>query len=294
MIKISRLAFATFDSADPERLKEYYSTVIGLSPGTKEKGAISMASPVGQTSVVLKHGTDSKCSGLAFQTDPAIGLAEVVKTLKAHGVTAQQRTDAYPHIPESVIFEGVNGTPIELFNSSPPLAERTTLTGIAPIKLGHIAFYVLDINKCVEFYTKVLGFRVSDWMSDFFVFMRCGPDHHTCNFISGKQIRMHHIAFELKDWAHVQQACDWLAWNDLKLTWGPGRHGIGHNIFTYHRNPERQIVELFTELDVMSDESLGYFDPRPWHRDRPQRPKVWTPGDAANYWGDPAPPSHRE
>jgi hypothetical protein len=40
----------------------------------------------------------------------------------------------------------------------------------------------------------------------------------------------------------------------------------------------------------MKDEALGYFEPRPWHRDNPQRPKVW-PKDpsAANLWG-PMPP----
>ena len=69
------------------------------------------------------------------------------------------------------------------------------------------------------------------------------------------------------------------------IIWGPGRHGPGHNVYTYHRNPDDQIVEMFTELDKMLDESLGYFDPRPWHRDRPQAPKVWTmPTDI---WGPP-------
>ena len=43
---------------------------------------------------------------------------------------------------------------------------------------------------------------------------------------------------------------------------------------------------MFTELDKMLDESLGYFDPRPWHRDRPQKPKVWAKDpSAANLWG---------
>ena len=28
-----------------------------------------------------------------------------------------------------------------------------------------------------------------------------------------------------------------------------------------------------------------YFDPRPWHQDRPQRPKVWGPDTLRNYWG---------
>jgi hypothetical protein len=85
----------------------------------------------------------------------------------------------------------------------------------------------------------------------------------------------------------VKQACDLLYHHDLDLIWGPGRHGPGHNIFTYHLNPDGFTVELFTELDTMSNEGNGYFDPRPWHRDRPQRPKVWDPASirSRNFWG---------
>jgi hypothetical protein len=40
----------------------------------------------------------------------------------------------------------------------------------------------------------------------------------------------------------------------------------------------------------MKDEALGYFEPRPWHRDNPQRPKVWAKDpSASNLWG-PMPP----
>jgi hypothetical protein len=39
----------------------------------------------------------------------------------------------------------------------------------------------------------------------------------------------------------------------------------------------------------MADEELGYFEPRPWHRDRPQRPKTWV-GLPRDIWGvGPAP-----
>jgi hypothetical protein len=34
----------------------------------------------------------------------------------------------------------------------------------------------------------------------------------------------------------------------------------------------------------MKDEELGYFDPRPWHRDLPQRPKTWA-SDTSQIWG---------
>jgi hypothetical protein len=97
---------------------------------------------------------------------------------------------------------------------------------------------------------------------------------------------MHHIAFQLHDWAHVQKACDHLAKHNIPLLWGPGRHGAGHNIFTYHFDPDKQIVELFTELDSILNEHLGYFEPRPWHEDYPQRPKRWTnTQQAGNKWG---------
>ena len=155
-----------------------------------------------------------------------------------------------------------------------------------PHKLGHVAFHVADVKHITNFYCDVLGFRVSDWMGDFFSFLRCGPDHHTINLMETGSNRHFHTAFELRDWSHLQTACDYLSLNGYKLLWGPGRHGIGHNLFAYHRAPNGLITELFAELDRMKDEELGYFEPRPWHRDKPQKPKVW-PKDpyAANLWG---------
>src|SRR5690606_7863585 len=135
------------------------------------------------------------------------------------------------------------------------------------------------------------GFRVSDWIEDFFVFLRCGPDHHSLNFLRGNATRMQHIAFELKDVAHLQNACDVLGEKRIPILWGPLRHGPGHNIATYHRDVDDHIIDHFIELALMKDEDLGYYEPRPWHRDRPQRPKVWRlPPDI---WGLGPSPEYR-
>ena len=140
-----------------------------------------------------------------------------------------------------------------------------------------------------EFYVQVLGFRVSDWIGDFFVFMRCNADHHAVNFITGKNIEMHHIAFELRDFSHMQAACDLFGERKIPIIWGPVRLGPGHNVATFHRNHDDWVVEFYTELDQMKDEALGYFDPRPWHRDRPQRPKVWDRHEGSMWGLAPAP-----
>jgi catechol-2,3-dioxygenase len=144
----------------------------------------------------------------------------------------------------------------------------------------------LDPREIATFYERGLGFRVSDWIEDFFVFLRCGPDHHAVNFIKDERNTLHHVAFELKDFAHMQQACDVLGQQHIPLVRGPLRHGPGHNVAIYHANPDGLIVEFFIELDQMKDEELGYFEPKPWHRDFPQRPKTWTRKDGGTViWG---------
>jgi catechol 2,3-dioxygenase-like lactoylglutathione lyase family enzyme len=125
-----------------------------------------------------------------------------------------------------------------------------------------------------KFYCDVLGFRESDWMADFFSFLRCGPDHHTINLMETGSNRHFHTAFELRDWAHLQTACDYLSLNGYKLLWGPGRHGIGHNLFAYHRSPAG-LIPRPSPID-RANEGSSYSETRPWHRDNPQKPKVWA------------------
>jgi hypothetical protein len=71
------------------------------------------------------------------------------------------------------------------------------------------------------------------------------------------------------------------------------RHGPGHNVSIYHHNPDQHVVEFYIELDQMKDEELGYFEPRPWHRDLPQRPKVWRGEGSRSVWGPPPTEAYR-
>jgi catechol 2,3-dioxygenase-like lactoylglutathione lyase family enzyme len=199
-------------------------------------------------------------------------------------------SDSQPAIAKLLQFEDNKGTTIEVFRDHSPTGQGFAKSGIVPNKLGHVAFNVPNVRQAVDFYCKILGFRESDWMADFFAFLRCGPDHHSINLVRGSRAKIHHNAFELRDWGHIKEACDLLAGERIPLVWGPVRHGIGHNISTYHRNPDGGMIELFTELDRINDEGHGTWEPRRVHQEFPQRGKVWTDVPlAANMWGSPPP-----
>ena len=236
-------------------------------------------------SVVLCTGTQAQCVGVGFQLGLDDDLGAFERQVQGLGVKTQRKKDPDPSISEMLSFEDPKGTLIEVFKREAFSGQRYPVKGIVPHKLGHVAFHVTDVKHVTKFYCDVLGFRESDWMADFFSFLRCGPDHHTINLMQTGSNRHFHTAFELRDWGHLQTACDYLSLNGYKLLWGPGRHGIGHNLFAYHRSPAGLITETFAELDRMNEE-LGYFEPRPWHRDNPQKPKVWPKDPAAsNLWG---------
>ena len=286
MIRVRRIAHADFDTPDIDRQADYYTEILGLTLVAKEKDTAYLANTNDHHSVVLRRAAEARCTRIAFQLAPDADLAGFKAQVEAHGIKVASKKDPEPTIPEMLTFEDTKGTVMEVFRERQPAPQRFGEKGIVPLKLGHIAFNVVNVKKASDFYCDVLGFRVSDWMADFFVFLRCSPDHHTINLVDSKRSKMHHIAFELRNWGHLQTACDFLATKGYPLIWGPGRHGIGHNLFAYHRNPDGQIVELFAELDSINDEELGYFEPRPWHKDRPQKPKVWSKDpSASNIWG---------
>jgi len=271
-----------------QAMLDYYTGILGFELVEQTARTSYLRVGVDHHAVALhKTGEKPGLEHIAFQIDCEHPLAEVVKELSADGISARVQSDADPSIPELVSFSDCTGVRVELYAEVkyPPRIQKRS--GFAPRKFGHVAREVSDVQEACSYYTRRLGFRVSDWMGDFFVFMRCGPEHHTVNFIAAARPDLHHVAYEVNDWADIQKSTDLLGAHGIRLIWGPVRHGIGHNISAYHRDPDGNRVELFCELDLMLDERLGYFEPRPWHEDNPQRPKVWSPADyrTVSLWG---------
>ena len=283
MIRVHKIAHATYETPDLDKQTEYYTDILGLTAIAKEKDAVYLASTVDHHSVVLRRGAKAQCVSLAFQIPPDASLADFEKQVAGHGVKTERKKDPEPSISEMVSFADPKGTTMEVFKRDAFAHQKFTRKGIVPYKLGHVAFHVTDVKKFTKFYCDVLGFRESDWMADFFSFLPAvRPSHHQPDGDRFKSPLSHCV--RLRDWAHMHEACDFLSLNGYKLLWGPGRHGIGHNLFAYHRSPNGLITETFAELDRMSQE-LGYFEPRPWHRDAPQRPKLEKDPSASNLWG---------
>jgi catechol 2,3-dioxygenase-like lactoylglutathione lyase family enzyme len=285
MLQVKRAGHSTLTTPDLERTLDYFTRIVGLSLVAREKNTAILATKAGLEAIVLERGSTVGAPRLSFQIAPGSDPAEVMAALNKAGIKSERRTDITPGIREAVAFTDPKGTTLEIFSAFDFAPRDDNFNGVMPLKLGHVAYTCPDVQGVVKFYCDMLGFRVSDWRGDFFAFLRCSRDHHTVNFLRAPKTAVHHIAFEVRDWTDIKRASDFLAQSNIRLTWGPLRHIIGHNIAIYHENPDGVVVEFYCEMDQMYDEELGYFEPRPWHQDRPQRPKVWGDGTLSNWWG---------
>lgn len=285
-VTVSKLGYVEFHTSDVDRLVDYYTRVLDFVEVERSPDTAYLTPSFDHHAVVIRGGAPKARTVVGYEVFEDLGDAQ--RRLHDAGYSVGRRTDVAQSTPDVLVLdEPLTGTVIHLYDQQARSGVSGHESSLRPTKLGHIASFVPRLDTLQDFYQDLLGFKWSDTIGDFFVFLRCNSDHHAANFMaSSKFDGMHHIAYEMRDLNHLQTMLDHLAANDYRLEWGPGRHGAGHNIFTYHHDPDGNTIELFTQLDVIHDEAKGYFEPRPWHTDFPQYPKTWeVDAVAVNSWG---------
>ncbi|MGI8415480.1 MAG: VOC family protein [Nakamurella sp.] len=286
-IRVSKLGYIGFETPDVDRLVDYYTTVLDFAVVERSPEGAFLTTGADHHCVVITKADATAKARACVGYEIAEPLADAERRLSDAGYDVQRRSDIGPGTPDAlVLIEPDTDTPLHLFAGQ----EASGVDGRAvlrPTKLGHAAAFTPRLKPMQSFYQDLLGFRWSDTIGDFFVFLRCNADHHAANFMaSAKYQGLHHVAYEMRDPNHLISMLDHLAAHDYRLHWGPGRHGPGHNLFTYHKDPDGNTVELFTQLDVIHDEVAGHWEPRPWHESFPQGPRTWEVDLATvNLWG---------
>jgi catechol 2,3-dioxygenase-like lactoylglutathione lyase family enzyme len=132
--------------------------------------------------------------------------------------------------------------------------EPVLATQSRPVGISHVVLNTADIERSRRFYEDVLGFKVSDWVEDYFCFLRTGPAHHLVAFTSAPHASLNHVAFEVLGIDEFMRATGRMMRNGNRPIWGPGRHGVGDNTFSYFADPASGFVmEYTTALQVVDD-----------------------------------------
>ncbi len=133
-------------------------------------------------------------------------------------------------------------------------------------KLGHVVFYVRDLEQSIKFYTGVVGLGLSGKIfNNRAALLTGGSTHHELLLIEvgeadgplhGKRIGLYHVGWKIGDSIDDLKAC-YNRLNDLDYAVdGLSDHTISQSI--YLRDPDGNEVELFVDnpdYDWRSDDS---------------------------------------
>jgi catechol 2,3-dioxygenase len=172
-----------------------------------------------------------------------------------------------PHQGRTLQVCDAVGTPLE-FCASMAVKPRLVVQfpehkSACPQRIDHFQILAPDVQRACEFYC-ALGFRPSEFIAPdgtddlMFVFLQRKGNPHDIVFANGVGPRLHHAAFSVPDVNHIIRACDMASSFGFgaNLEYGPGRHGPGHALFAYFRDPDGHRVELFnTHYQVMDIEN---------------------------------------
>ena len=244
-LKILRIGFLGLNCTSHTKTRDYYTNVMGLPVVADTGRETYLGCGFGSHALSLHDAEQAGFRHLGLQIAGNGPLDDALASLRADGVEAAIKPCSLHGVGDAIEIVDPDGNRLFLYRDEATSASHFPVQGIAPQKLGHVAFWVGDAKRSERFYADTLGFRTSDWIENVFVFMRCNTDHHTVNFLSSPRPGLFHLAFELRDASDLIRSCDVLGKEKMRIDWGPGRHGPGHNLYTYHRDPEGNIVELF-------------------------------------------------
>lgn len=124
-----------------------------------------------------------------------------------------------------------------------------------PRRLGHLVIGTPDLAATRDFLVAGIGCKVSDEIDGVIAFLRCSTDHHNIGLVHSPVPILQHYSWECDDLDHVGHTATALYRTDPgRHTWGIGRHFAGSNFYWYLRDPAGSFLELYADLDQITDD----------------------------------------
>ncbi|MBV9288541.1 MAG: VOC family protein [Hyphomicrobiales bacterium] len=130
---------------------------------------------------------------------------------------------------------------------------RSAAARTYPRRLAHVLMFTGDVMKAIDFYTRVLGMRLSDHSGEGIAFLHGihGSDHHMVAFAKSNAPGFHHLSWDVGSVDEIGAGAMHMLGKGYDRGWGLGRHVLGSNYFHYVRDPWGSYAEYSAGIDYV-------------------------------------------
>jgi 3,4-dihydroxyphenylacetate 2,3-dioxygenase len=280
---VTRMSHVVLTVRDLARSRAFYVDALGFVVSEEEAGTLYLRGleEACHHSIVLKqHSGEPRCERVGFRVYSDDDLVQAKDYFDRAGIAASWVEVL--HQGRTLHLSDIAGTPLEIcasMETRPRLVVQfDQFRAGCPHRIDHVQIQTPAVQVACAFYC-ALGFRLSEYVAvdntdDLVaVFLQRKGNPHDIVFVTQTGPRLHHAAFTVPDTGHLLQACDHAGLHGFgtNVEHGPARHGPGHALFVYFRDPDGHRIELFTtHYQVMDIEN----EPVRWDTSR-SRNRPW-------------------
>jgi 2,3-dihydroxy-p-cumate/2,3-dihydroxybenzoate 3,4-dioxygenase len=257
--RVSDLHYVALAVPDLAREQAFFADTWGLIKAGEQDGKVYFAAEGSAHPFVirLRQDAEKKTDLIGFSADSRADVDALFEQVKAAGakIISEPAPAEGPAGGYAFRFFDPDGRAIEVICDTNKRPHRTLAKGEAvPVGLSHVVLHSPDHKGLAEFYQQALGFRLSDWIGEFMVFLRCNPVHHRLAILPGPPA-LNHVAFDVTSVDEMMRGLARMHENGVKLQWGPGRHTAGNNTFSYFETPNGNVVEYTSDLEEVDEDT---------------------------------------
>ena len=241
---------------DRERFENFARDLLGFSASRSADGSVSYLRPDSYPYRIAAYTAPQPVlQYIGFDVGGREQLAVWETRLTDEGIAWRRsgpKECAERHVSDFIEFEDPDGHMLALSYGFEVSKDPVTCTrDLRVLGLGHVLLTVADTQRSHDFYTRVLGFRLSDWINiDEHIrlcFLRCNERHHSIAFapcMPGKSSRLQHVMFEVESLDDVMRSYHFLRTRKAPIGMGPGRHPNCQTVHVYVQTPGGFAVEF--------------------------------------------------
>jgi catechol 2,3-dioxygenase len=248
----AHLHHLALNSPNPVALAEFHARAMGLELRETADGLLGLAEG---RRIFFVEGEVKSLSHAGFAVPDQAELAVLEARLTASRWPFEIVRDGNVlYEPGAIELRDPDGN--RLFFGLPRKAPDELASHLVA-RLQHIVVASRNAKAISDFYREKLGFLLSDNVVDEegalrTAFLRCSEEHHSFAVFQASQDRFDHHCYEAGDWGLIRDWGDHFASHEIKVIWGPGRHGPGNNLFLFIHDLDGNWLEISAELEIVT------------------------------------------
>jgi 2,3-dihydroxybiphenyl 1,2-dioxygenase len=272
---ISGLGYVTIAAKDIGAWESFAQDILGMSATRNDDGSLNLRMDDQEWRIRVALGAEDDLDVIGWEVADHASFDNLLLSLAESGWPAEvadAQAAAQRGVKRLALLRDPDGNPHELFVAARKLPQKPFVSPqgcqfkTSGIGLGHLAMTCQDLPAMVGFYTKLLGFRVSDYIDTEVIadnplaltFLRCNGRHHSLALAQANlPKRLLHLMVEVTSIDEVGFALTRCEDAGIRLGFSLGRHTNDQMLSFYPCSPSGFDIEFGFGGLLVDDDNWG-------------------------------------